>query len=97
MSAKDIYHHYVRRVMEKYGWTVTHDPLMLRYGKKDLFVDLGAKNFMAAEKFSSIIIDALGDLAAGSKFSLLLAQTSVFLGQQREIFVYQEKLVCIRF
>jgi len=32
------------------GWTITHDPLSLKIGKKDIFVDLGAEKFLAAEK-----------------------------------------------
>lgn len=32
------------------GWTITHDPLTLRWGRKDLFVDLGAEKLLAAEK-----------------------------------------------
>lgn len=50
MPAKDIYHDRVRHALEKDGWVISHDPLMLRYGKKDLFVDLGAEKFIAAQK-----------------------------------------------
>ena len=50
MPAKDIYHDHVRHALEKDGWTISHDPLVLRYGKKDLFVDLGAEKFIAAHK-----------------------------------------------
>jgi hypothetical protein len=32
------------------GWTITHDPLQLKIGKKDLFVDLGAEQLLAADK-----------------------------------------------
>ena len=32
------------------GWTITHDPLVLKVGTKDLFVDLGAERLLAAEK-----------------------------------------------
>jgi len=34
----------------KDGWTITHDPLSLKWGLKDLFVDLGAQRLLAAEK-----------------------------------------------
>ena len=32
------------------GWAITHDPLTIRIGTKDVFVDLGAERFVAAEK-----------------------------------------------
>jgi hypothetical protein len=50
MPAKDIYHNTVKAALIKDGWTITHDPLSLRLGKRDLFVDLGAEKLLAAEK-----------------------------------------------
>ena len=50
MPAKDLYHDTVKAALEKDGWTITHDPLTLRWGKKDLFVDLGAERLLAAER-----------------------------------------------
>ncbi len=50
MPAKDLYHDTVKTALIKDGWTITHDPLSLRIGKKDLFIDLGAEKLLAAEK-----------------------------------------------
>lgn len=50
MPAKDIYHDTVRRALIKDGWKITHDPLILKWGLKDLYVDLGAERLVAAEK-----------------------------------------------
>jgi XisH protein len=50
MPAKDLYHDTVKAALENDGWTITHDPLTLRWGKKDLFVDLGAERLLAAER-----------------------------------------------
>jgi hypothetical protein len=50
MPAKDIYHDAVRNALIKDGWTITHDPLILKWGLKDLYVDLGAEQLVAAEK-----------------------------------------------
>ena len=50
MPAKDIYHETVKTALNKDGWTITEDPLILQYGSKDLFVDLGAQKLLAAEK-----------------------------------------------
>ena len=61
MPAKDIYHDNVKNALIKDGWTITHDPLRLKWGVKDMFtsftddfvlryVDLGAEQLLAAEK-----------------------------------------------
>jgi hypothetical protein len=50
MPARDQLHEHVRRTLINDGWTITHDPLHLRWGKKDLYVDLGAERFLGAEK-----------------------------------------------
>ena len=36
--------------MIKDGWTITHDPLRLSWGGRDLYVDLGAERLLAAER-----------------------------------------------
>ena len=50
MPAKDIYHETVKNALIKDGWTITHDPLVLRWGTTDVYVDLGAEQLLAAEK-----------------------------------------------
>ncbi len=50
MPAKDIYHNCVKNALIKDGWAITHDPLRLSMGSKDMYVDLGAERLMAAEK-----------------------------------------------
>jgi hypothetical protein len=50
MAAKDIYHDNVKNALIRDGWTITHDPLILKWGLKDLFVDLGAEQLLAAER-----------------------------------------------
>jgi hypothetical protein len=50
MSAKDIYHDTVKTALVKDGWNITHDPLALKWGSKDLFIDIGAERLLAAEK-----------------------------------------------
>ena len=50
MPAKDIYHDAVRNALMKDGWKITNDPYILSIGRKDLFVDLGAKKLLSAEK-----------------------------------------------
>ena len=51
MPAQDIYHDAVVRALTADGWIITHDPLSLSYGGRDLYVDLGAeRTTIAAER-----------------------------------------------
>jgi XisH protein len=50
VPARDRYHDCVRNALIKDGWVITHDPLRMAWGGKDLYVDLGAEELMAAEK-----------------------------------------------
>jgi hypothetical protein len=50
VPARDRFHNQVRNALIQDGWTITHDPLRLRWGLKDMFVDLGAERLLAAEK-----------------------------------------------
>jgi len=50
MPAKDIFHDLVRNALEREGWTITHDPMLLKAGGVEMSVDLGAERLMAAEK-----------------------------------------------
>lgn len=51
MPARNVYHDAVVQALIADGWTVTHDPLTLSFGGKDLFVDLAAeRTVLAAER-----------------------------------------------
>ncbi|MEH2059794.1 MAG: element excision factor XisH family protein [Nostoc sp.] len=50
MAAKDIFHDAVRRALEKEGWLITNDPLFLRFGGLDMYIDLGAEKVLTAER-----------------------------------------------
>ena len=50
MPAKDIFHDIVITALQKEGWQITDDPLRLKWGLRELFVDLGAKKLIAAQK-----------------------------------------------
>lgn len=43
MPARNIYHDEVVKSLEADGWTITHDPLKIGYGGRDMYVDLGAE------------------------------------------------------
>jgi hypothetical protein len=50
MPAKDIHHAAFVHALESDGWTITDDPLTLKVGETDFFVDLGAERFVTAQK-----------------------------------------------
>ncbi len=50
VPAKDFFHDHVKHALVKDGWTITDDPLHLKWGGKDLYVDLGAERLLAAQK-----------------------------------------------
>jgi hypothetical protein len=50
MPRKDLYHDLVKAALIKEGWTVTHDPLFIKWRGAEYFPDLGAEKIIAAEK-----------------------------------------------
>jgi hypothetical protein len=50
MPTRDIYHNTVKIALEKSGWQITADPLFIKYGEINLYIDLAADNMLAAEK-----------------------------------------------
>ena len=50
MSAKDVFHDAVRHALEKEQWVITDDPLFLRFGGVDMYIDLAAEQLISAEK-----------------------------------------------
>ena len=50
MPALDRYHDAAKNALIKDGWIITHDPLHLLWGRKDMYVDLGAKRLILATR-----------------------------------------------
>ena len=48
--ARDLFHDAVKRALQKEGWHITHDPLILNDGDTEFEVDLGAERLMTAER-----------------------------------------------
>lgn len=67
MPAKDIYHDTVRNALIKDGWTITADPLKLKWEETDLFVDLGAEKLILAEKDKQFIAVEIKSFVGKSK------------------------------
>lgn len=71
MPAKDIYHDCVKQALIKDGWSITKDPLRLRWGRKDMYVDLGAEKLFLAEKQNVTIAVEIKTFAAVSEVNAL--------------------------
>lgn len=77
MPAKDIFHDVVKFALEKDGWNITDDPLFLRFGGLELYIDLGAQRIIAAQKGEEKIaveIKSFVGNSATTEFSTALGQ-----------------------
>jgi len=84
MAAKDLYHSLVREVLEKEGWTITHDPyhLVLEKNAMEYEIDLGAEKLLAAEKENEKIAIEIKSFSKSSllyEFHAVLGQYMVYL------------------
>ncbi len=50
MPAKDLYHDNFKKSLIKANWVITHDPYIIAFGTKDVFIDIGTERIFAAEK-----------------------------------------------
>ena len=77
VAAKDIFHDAVKRALEKDGWVITADPLFLRFGGLEMYIDLGAERIFAAERGKEKIAVEVKSFVAPStatEFSTALGQ-----------------------
>jgi hypothetical protein len=64
MPAKNTHHDVVRDALIADGWTITHDPLLLRIGGRNLFVDLAAERpggEAVAVELIALEVQSIGD------------------------------------
>lgn len=48
--AKDLFHDLVKKALEKDGWTITDDPLAVKAGGVEFYIDLGIERLVGAER-----------------------------------------------
>lgn len=71
MSAKDLLHDSFKGALLQDGWTITHDPLVLKVGRRNALVDLGAQTLLAAERGPDKIAVEIKSFAGPSPISEL--------------------------
>jgi len=49
MPGRNIHHDCVRNALQKDGWIITHDPLRLTWGSREMYVDLGAEQLLVGK------------------------------------------------
>jgi XisH protein len=77
VAAKDVFHDAVRHALEKEQWIITDDPLFLRFGGVDMYIDLAAEQLMSAERNGEKIaveIKSFIGVSATTEFSTALGQ-----------------------
>ena len=75
MSARDVFHEYVKSALMKDCWVITHDPLRLKFSEDDrLRIDLGAEQLLAAERgVQKIAVEVKSFLSESAMFDFHLA------------------------
>jgi hypothetical protein len=67
MPARNIHHSAVIQALRADGWTITHDPLLIPYGDRRLFIDLGAERVtIGAERDGESIAVEIASFVADS-------------------------------
>jgi hypothetical protein len=61
--ARDLFHDAVRNALVKDGWIITEDPLFLKIGGVEIYIDLGAEKLIAAERNNEKIAVEIKSLA----------------------------------
>jgi hypothetical protein len=96
VPARDIYHQHVVDALLRDGWTITADPLTVRVGVKDMFIDLGAERIVGAEKAGRKIAVEIKSFVGASEMRdleialgqfVLYAQALAFKEPDRTLYV----------
>lgn len=77
MPGRDILHPVVRKALEHDGWVVTADPLVLKIGRRNMFIDLGAEKIITAERGATRIAVEVKSFLGASE----LVELEAALGQ----------------
>ncbi len=88
MPAKDFYHDTVKNCLIKDGWRITNDPFRIKWGVRELFIDLGLSKLIAAQKAEQKIaveIKGFTNLASIADLEQALGQYLLYRAVLEEI------------
>lgn len=77
-----MFHDVVRLALQNDGWQITHDPLPIRIGGVDLYIDLAAEKLIGAEKDGhriAVEIKSFVNVSAVHEFHLAVGQYRNYL------------------
>jgi hypothetical protein len=83
MPAVDQIHDAVKNALIKEGWTITHDPYIIRYEGLTLFADLAAERLLALERGDQRIVVEIKSFLGASPiqdFKVMLGQYHLYRG-----------------
>lgn len=83
MPAIDQIHNAVRNALLRDGWTITHDPFMIRYEEVRLYADLAAERLLAVERGDQKIVVEVKSFAGVSPvqdLKVMLGQYDLYRG-----------------
>ena len=69
MPARDTFHDSVKLALQKDDWIITHDPLTLEIGLRQVYIDLGAEKLIAAQKDNQEIAIEIKTFAGASSIT----------------------------
>ncbi len=78
--AKDAFHKNVKVALQKEGWIITSDPLQVKFGKLDLYIDLGAQRIIGAEREGEKIAIEIKSFLGQSTVTEFHAAIGQFIG-----------------
>ncbi|HEY9640307.1 MAG TPA: XisH family protein [Coleofasciculaceae cyanobacterium] len=82
MSAKDLFHEAVKLALQKEQWTITDDPLRVKFGDIRFQIDLGAEQLLAAEKADAKIAVEIKSFLGSSAITDFHTALGQFLNYQ---------------
>lgn len=88
MAAKDFYHNHVKNALVKDGWTVTHDPLSMKWLDTTLQLDIGAERLITAEKGKERIAVEVKSFIGASKIEDMKDALGQFLIYRASLEIY---------
>ncbi|MCI0389274.1 MAG: fatty-acid synthase [Acidobacteria bacterium] len=81
MPKRDAYHEIVKRALDKDGWTITDDPMRLKYKGLHLYVDLAAVKTVRTDKEENSVaieVKVFGGHSFSNDFEKAIGQYSLY-------------------